>query len=456
MQIPGISTNRSCLRLQAFALAMFLAFALPVQAQTQKTTVVLFFIDGLQPVSAKLMAANGATNLKFMFDSGVVAEKSYSPYPKEGYTLENGAAPWGNTSPGNVACHNGCHIFETKNVDDIFLAGREKGIKSVYAGGSANYSEITTPDFHYSGELADEVVVQHGIDHFQNDHARLIRLHPQRIRDGWTGPAGLPDPKSSYNKAILAVDAQLGRLIQALKDGGVWDSTYLIVAADHGMNDNTISLHDADQITSWDPFISFHGPGIKKGETIPYAELSDLAIMVDYFLGLRPLKGVLDPAVTITPKEPTGSFLSNIFIGAPKDLNHPRYVERFLQAGNMQPKADYVSYRNTMIPILKQYSPVSIGERTRREMDMFRSPEKFAIRSPQGRGGGLRITAPYSFDQVEMLGSDGRTLFSYRAGAANSMDLPAPLYPSGAPVVLLRKNGKPVAQAVQTIAPIVR
>ncbi|MDB5105398.1 MAG: hypothetical protein JWP91_3087 [Fibrobacteres bacterium] len=420
----------------------------PIHAQ--KTTVVIFFIDGLEPASAKLMAANGAANLKFMFDSGVVAEKSFTPYPKEGYKLENGTAPWGNTSPGNVACHNGCHIFESKNVDDIFLAAREKGIKSVYAGGSANYSEITTPDFHYSGELTDEAVVQHGIDHFQKDKARLIRLHPQRIRDGWTGPAGIPDPASSYNKAILAVDAQLGLLIKALKAGGVWDSTYLIVAADHGMNNNTISLHDADQLNSWIPFMSFYGPGIKKGQTIPYAELSDVAIMADYFLGLRPLKGVLDPAVTITPKGPTGSFLSNLFIGSPKELNHPRYVERFLEAVAMKPKADYVSYRNTMLPILKQFTPVDLGEQIRREMDMQRSPERFAIRSLPG--GGMSIVAPYLFDRVELLGLDGRSLFSSNAPATASLELPGLPMGSAPVLVRLRRNGGAVTQAL-TLAP---
>jgi hypothetical protein len=332
-------------------------------------------------------------------------------------------------------------------VDDIFLAGREKGIKSVYAGGTANYTEITTPDFHTAGELTDQVVVQFGIDHFKTDHTRLIRLHPQRIRDGWTGPAGIPDPNSTYNKAILVADAELGRLIQTLKDGGVWDSTYLIVAADHGMNNNPISLHDADQITSWDPFISFRGPGLKKGQTIPYAELSDIAIMADYWLGLRPLKGVLDPKVTIGPKEPTGSFLSNLFIGSPKELNHPRYIERFLAAVNQKPKADYISYRTTLIPILKQYSPVSISERTRRLMDMQRSPEKFAIRALPD-GGGLRIMAPYLFDRVDVLSPDGRTLFSREGAMGKSLDLPGVPVPSGAAVVRLRRDGKPIAQSL--------
>ncbi len=427
--------------------SFLLAAGLAVSGFAQKTTVVIFFIDGLEPATAKLMAANGAVGLKMMFDSGVVAEKSYTPYPKEGYKLENGTTPWGQTSPGNVAVHNGCHIFETKNVDDIFLAGKEKGIKSVYAGGSQNYSEITTPDFHYSGELTDQVVVQHGIDHFQNDKARLIRLHPQRLRDGWNGPAGALDPKSAYCKAIAAADAQFMRLVAALKAGGVWDSTYVMFAADHGMNDNPISLHDADQITSWTPFISFYGPGIKKGATIPYAELSDLAIMADYFLGLRPLKGVLDPAVTIVPKTPTGSFLSNIFIGAPKELNHPRFVERFLESVSQKPKADYVSYRNAMLPILKAYTPVSIDERNRRGMEMVRHPGRFAITAAAG---GLRIEAPWAFDQVDLIGADGRTFFSAETPSGKSLRLSDARLQSLPPGASVRLSG-PGVQAVQAL-----
>ncbi|HKP94205.1 MAG TPA: alkaline phosphatase family protein [Fibrobacteria bacterium] len=399
--------------------------------------MVLYLIDGLQPPSAKLMAANGAVNLKMIYDSGVVADTSYSPYPKEGYTIEGGKQPWGKTSPGNVAVHNGCHLFESKNVDDIFLAAREKGIKSVYAGGTPNYAEITTPDYHLAGDISDEAVVQFGIDHFKNDKARLIRLHPQRVRDGWTGPAGIPDPASSYNKAILVADAQLGRLIAALKTAGIWDSTLLMVAADHGMNDNPISLHDADQITSWDPFIGFYGPGVKKGATIPYAELSDLAIMADSFLGLRPLKGVLDPAVTITPKEPTGTFLSNIFVGAPRDVSHPHYVLKFLKSVNMKPKADYISYRNAMLPILK--ANTSIGRR-------MGSGGKISVRSLPERGG-LSITAPFVFDRVDIVRADGKTRLSIPVPAAASARLPGLSLDNAGDVVRLHKPDGAVLEA---------
>lgn len=420
------------LRMICLGLGLGVTAALPAAAQ--KTTVVIFFIDGLMPESAKLMAANGAAGLKLIHDSGVVAEASYTPYPKEGYTIENGTRPWGQTSPGNVAVHNGCHVFETKKVDDIFIAAKEKGIKSVYAGGSANYSEITTSDFHYAGELSDQVVVGHAITHLKNDKVRLIRLHPQRVRDAWNGPAGIPNAKSAYSLAIAKADAEFMKLVAALKAEGVWDSTYVIYAADHGMNDNAISLHDADQLTSWTPFIGFYGPGLKKGATIPYAELSDLAIMTNHFLGLRPLKGVTDPLVTILPKSPTGSFLANLYQGAPRELPHPRYIERFLEAVAQKPKADYISYRNAMLPILKAHAPVSLDGTPRRA---FGREERFAITAS---GSGLRIEAPWEIDRVDWIGADGRARAFAVAPPARDRVLPRRL-PSGAAALRLGRAG---------------
>jgi hypothetical protein len=393
----------------------FFLVTTPILAQK---TVVLFLIDGLAPATARLAADNGAVNLKRMFDSGVVAQTSYTSYPKDGLALEDGSLPWGNTSGGNLSVHTGCHMYESKGMDDIFLAARDGGIKSVYAGGSVNYSVITTPDFHYSGELTDEFVVQKGIDHFQKDKTRLIRLHPQRIRDGWSGPAAALIPTSAYIKAIVAADIQLGRLIQALKDGGVWDSTFLMVAADHGMGLGSASLHNADELPSWKPFISFYGPKVKKGATIPYAELPDLAIMVTRMLGIRELKGTTDTKVTFTPKGPTGTFLSNIFIGAPETINHPRMIERYLTSVNMKPKADYLSYRNSILPLLKEFST------SKREAGKDRMIENtFMVRSTSGKGD-LNIEANFRFDQVDILSLEGKTILSLKHEPTYRLALP--------------------------------
>ena len=318
------------------------------------TTVLVFVVDGLQSDAAKVAAANGAENLKFLIENGVWVEEAYSTSPAPRMSLPDGSRPWGTTTSSNIAIHTGTHVFESRQMDDIFLSARRAHIKSVFAGGAGNYNVFTTADFCYSGRLADSVVVQHGIDHFKNDGARLIRLHLQQIRDSWSGPADKVNPDSRYQQAIRTADVLLGKLIRTFKSEGVWDSTFIIIAADHGMGISERSNHSPSVSSSWMPCMIFYGPFIKKGSSIPYAETPDLAIMINYFLNLEPLKGYTDPAVTIEPKGTTGTFLSNIFEGNPTELDHPKFIRRYLESKNWKPSDDYAEYRLAMLVYMKE------------------------------------------------------------------------------------------------------
>jgi hypothetical protein len=319
-----------------------------------ETTVVLFLIDGLMADAALTAAANGAANLRFVIDNGVRVETVHSTSPAALVVLPDGSMPWGRASSGNVAVHTGCHLFESSQMDDIFLAARAAGIRSVFAGGDANYASFVNADFHYAGALADEVVVQHAIDHLRNDRARLLRVHLQRIRDFWSGPADKTDPQSPYLKHLVEADALLGRLIQALKDQGAWERTYLVVTGDHGMGQDAASAHPASSGSSWSPFMAFYGPTIKKGATISYAELPDVAVTAVRLLGLPPLKGHAVPGATLPQRGPTGTVLENLFEGAPAALAHPRYVERYLEEGTFPAAGDqYGAYREAMLRIIK-------------------------------------------------------------------------------------------------------
>ena len=157
-------------------------------------TVVMFLIDGLQTATVQTAVANGATNIKFLIDNGVTAESVYTTSPAARAQLPDGTLPWDNATSGNVAAHTGCHLFESNDMDDIFLAAKAAGIKAMFAGGDANYGVFTTPEIKYSGKLEDAVVVAHAVDRLKSDHVRLIRLHLQRIRDFWSGPASQTTP----------------------------------------------------------------------------------------------------------------------------------------------------------------------------------------------------------------------------------------------------------------------
>src|SRR3989339_1907524 len=109
-----------------------------------KQTVLIFIIDGLQADAAIVAIANGAVNLKFFFDNGVFVEESYCSSPSPYLRLPDNSLPWGTSSPPNVAIHTGTHVFESRQMDDIFLAARRSGIKSIFSGGAENYKEFNT------------------------------------------------------------------------------------------------------------------------------------------------------------------------------------------------------------------------------------------------------------------------------------------------------------------------
>jgi hypothetical protein len=322
-----------------------------------RTTVVIFLIDGLQADAARTAAANGAANLKLVIDNGVMVTTARSTSPAARTTLPSSAALlWGNATSGNIAVHTGTHVYEAGpgGLDDIFVAARAAGIKSVFSGGDNNYSGLNTADFKYASTASsDEAIVTNAINHLRNDKVRLIRIHLQRLRDDWSGPAGKTNPTSAYQRHILANDALLGQLIQALEDEGVWESTYLVITADHGMGPANDSSHPATTASSWDIFMAFHGPGLKKGATIPYAELPDVAVTATHFLGLPPLKGHTGN-VTLAHKGPTGTVLTNLFEGAPAEVAHPRYIQQYLDRNTFPTTGDdYLPYRAAMLELIK-------------------------------------------------------------------------------------------------------
>jgi hypothetical protein len=339
-------------------ISMAMLLLLPfVKTFAQEPVVVIFVIDGLQRDAAEVAAANGASNIKFLIDNGVCVRETYCTSPAPRMYLPDGSQPWGTSSSPNVAMHTGTHVFESRQMDDIFLSARRVSIKSVFAGGASNYEEFTTPDFCHSGSLTDSTVVQYGIDHFKNDGTRLLRLHLQNIRDSWSGPEDKLNPASGYQKAIHHADALLGKLIQVLKSENAWANTYIVLAGDHGMGNTKESEHPPSVLSSWSPFMNFYGPGIKKGKNIPYAETPDLALLVNHFLRLPHLKGHIDPKLTLITPGTTGTLLTNVFEGNPDEINHPMMIRRYLESKNNKPSDDYSEYRLSMLTYIKELAP---------------------------------------------------------------------------------------------------
>lgn len=358
LTMPRMRLLTACLALFALAFGPMLsaqqrAGGVPA-ARVQNPVVIQFMIDGIDANTVRTAVANGATTVGTLLTQSVTAETYYCTSPAAQLLLPDGSKPWGGSTSSNVAMHTGTHVYESRNMDDIFLSARRAGIKSVFAGGSPNYVTFDNADYLYYGDaLTDQQVVDRGLQHLNKDGARLLRLHPQHIRDYWKGPSDTTNSKSEYVQYFVkTVDPLLAQLIAGLKTAGVWERTYIILGSDHGMGQTSQSGHPASVLSSWQTFMAFYGPGVKRGATIPYAEGPDVAVMTNYFLGLPPLKGHLDESLPPKLRGVTGTFLANIFEGGPADMKHPRLIERYLRSG---PPADpYVHYRAAMIKLLSE------------------------------------------------------------------------------------------------------
>jgi hypothetical protein len=318
------------------------------------TTVVILIIDGLPYQAVQTAVASGATNIKFLLDNGVRAELSHSSSPAVSVQLPDGTRPNGSATSGNTTVHTGTHLIDAPSagMDDIFKATTAAGIKSIFVGNDPNYSIYTTATYH-SIVTTDDAVMSYAIMQLKTNHVRLLRIHFQRIRDFWSGPAGMTDASSTYILHLLENDQHIGTLFQALKDEGVWDSTFFVLGSDHGMGSTTASAHVPSQPSSWNNLLVFYGPGLKKGATIPYAELMDVPVTAMRFFGLPPLKGHTAASVMLAQKGATGTFLSNLYAGTPADLpTHPRYVDQYLKT-SFPTTDDFAPYRDGMIRLIR-------------------------------------------------------------------------------------------------------
>ena len=105
-----------------------------------------------------------------------------------------------------------------------------------------------------------------------------------------------------YYLSLSEVDGYIGRVIQALKDAGIYDQTIIIVTADHGgigQGHGGKTLREMEH-----PFI-IAGPGIKSGNIITEPMMQyDTAATIAYIFGLEtPRSWVGRPALSAFKKK---------------------------------------------------------------------------------------------------------------------------------------------------------
>jgi arylsulfatase A-like enzyme len=146
----------------------------------------------------------------------------------------------------------------------------------------------------------------------------LLWLHLFEPHYTYEQPPGAPrfggDEQSRYDAEIWHVDQQLGRLIRALKEQGVWDKTVLLVSGDHGEafgeHDDRwhgTNLHDPQMC----PAALLRVPGVVGKRIKEAVTFTDLAPTLTRLLGDRQsfdqLRGRSLTPLLHRPKLPEGS-----------------------------------------------------------------------------------------------------------------------------------------------------
>jgi predicted AlkP superfamily pyrophosphatase or phosphodiesterase len=207
-------------------------------------------------------------------------------YPK-GRTLMELAKAYGYTT-GMVAGKEKFEIFDRPGALDWCWVAKEKKAPATKPAAPAAEEEWPDNTKKAAAEsLADSVVADHAVRMIEEHRPQVLFVHfPHVDNVGHTQGWGT----SEQVEAVEDADAAVGRVLRALEDAGLTQSTLVIVTADHGGAGRS---HGADDPRSRHiPWIA-SGPGIRRNlDLTRYAErvinTEDTFATACYFLGMTP------------------------------------------------------------------------------------------------------------------------------------------------------------------------
>lgn len=137
-----------------------------------------------------------------------------------------------------------------------YLHGIFSGDRNDDGQTDADYLWDPQPVVPGSGHAPDPFTMEIALDEVPNEPDLLFVSLGDVDRSGHVDPSGVQDP--AFRRGVLAeTDAQVGRLVDALKAAGTWERTVMFVVSDHSMDWSTpgdfISLdevYSADERTA--------------------------------------------------------------------------------------------------------------------------------------------------------------------------------------------------------------
>ena len=247
------------------------------QAVQPAERAVLFYFDGLHPDAIERL---DLPNLKRLKAEGTSVDDAVMTYPWHPTTGAYGLMH--STSLPNPITMTG-NLFLRPN-QPMLQNQFPRKIDTAIATGSKAYDSITDGfDVVHLLDTSDAKLTDLMIETLERHDPRYFRIQLQDVgRAGYrtiNAPDGSPfqadiwHPKSPYAAAAREADKQLGRFIDKMKELGRWDGTFFVFMAD---GQSRFGWHMPMDPESWRTPLIFTGPGVRKGHTIPYAEIIDV------------------------------------------------------------------------------------------------------------------------------------------------------------------------------------
>lgn len=242
------------------------------------------YLDSLpMPVIRGLMAEGAYTFHKrsvMPSSSGINWAAIFNGLPPQlhGYTK------WNSKSPEIPVCH----VPESGIPITLFTQYRkcypDSKIEALYEWDGVRFSLDTTAFTLHRKTLVEDdtdATAKEVIDLLKNDRPDLFYVHFDAVdHAGHTFEWGSPE----YNEQVAVMDRNIGLIIDACKEAGLYDDTIFVLVSDHGGKGKKHGGPSIEELEA--PFIII-GPGISKGKEIEgYMMQYDVSATLAKVLGL--------------------------------------------------------------------------------------------------------------------------------------------------------------------------
>ncbi len=263
--------------LAAAALSAAVFSATQSHAEGEAERAVLYYFDGLHPDAIDRLDLPVLKELRTQCASVREAVMLFPWHPTTGSygLMHTTSLPNPVTMTGNLFLRPGQRMLQHQF---------PRKINTAIAVGSKAYDTLTPGfDLVYLLDTADATLTDMMLDLLDRHDPKFFRIQLQDVGRAGYRTINAPDDaphqadiwhaESPYAEVAREADRQLGRFIDKMKSLERWQDTFFVFMAD---GQSRHGWHGPMDEESWRTPMIVCGPGVRKGHTIPYAEIIDV------------------------------------------------------------------------------------------------------------------------------------------------------------------------------------